>query len=287
VTATELHPESVLQSVHRRSTGRAIGLNWNDCDRSNSEDVHMAPTSIIYGISKEHMQHLHWRDSTPIKQFCRSEKAGHETLTHERIWIFTHSTPSLSYLCNMSMDLTAASSKRLSDSRVNSSRMTPVATEVSPSFDEPEADPAIFMTATDTAWEHRPPRVIKLSEQAQQKALSMSKATLAPDTCEVKKYVKIAILKIVLSVLGLVASSSCVGNLQLALCSCRRALQVANQFLADGETVQKRFAFKPLAFMCSPCDGLDRIGDCYVALTTNDRLLFVQYEDTTSQTAEW
>jgi hypothetical protein len=46
------------------------------------------------------------------------------------------------------------------------------------------------MSATDTAWEHRPLRVIKLSEQAQQKALSMSKATLAPDTCEVKIYIR-------------------------------------------------------------------------------------------------
>jgi hypothetical protein len=60
--------------------------------------------------------------------------------------------------------------------------------EVSPNYEEPvmaEAEPAVFMSAAPVAWEHRPPRVIKLSEQAEQKAFAMSKATIALDTCDV------------------------------------------------------------------------------------------------------
>jgi hypothetical protein len=74
---------------------------------------------------------------------------------------------------------------------------------------------------------------------------------------------------------------------QLLTISVAPSPQVANQFLAEGESIHKRFAFKPMAFISSPCDGKDRIGDCYVALTSNDRLLFVQYEENTSQSAEW
>jgi hypothetical protein len=132
VIVTELHPKSVLQTVNRRSTGRAIALNWNDCDRSNSEDVHMAPTSIIYGIRRSTCSIC---TGETVLQSNQQELSRSETLAYEQFQVFTHSAPSLSYLCNMSMELTAASSKGGPSSRVNSSRMTPIATEVSPSFE--------------------------------------------------------------------------------------------------------------------------------------------------------
>ncbi|CAM9709269.1 unnamed protein product, partial [Phaeothamnion confervicola] len=63
--------------------------------------------------------------------------------------------------------------------------------------------------------------------------------------------------------------------------------QVTSQFLLKGETIHADYNFRPIAMLQSPCDGRDRVGDCFVAVTSNDRVLFVQYEDLTVQKAAW
>jgi hypothetical protein len=149
-------------------------------------------------------QHSNWRRGPPIKEVRNIS----ETFAHATFFLLSLSRPlSLSLskrlscrpssptsisLRTMNVELAAASPKivsGLTGSRINSARLTPVAKELPPSYDEPaieaQADPAIFMSAAPVAWEHRPPRVIKLSEQAHGKALSMSKATVPPDTCQV------------------------------------------------------------------------------------------------------